>query len=423
MTTVRALLRLVAANNWEVHQMDVHNAFLHGDLRKEVYIKLPQGFTFSSPNKLPRLHKALYGLRQALRCWYEKLSTALAKAGFVQSYSDYSLFTYTRGSVEIRVLVYVDDLVVCGNDSEAIHKFKKYLGECFHMKDLGKLKYFLGIEIARNKEGFMLTQRKYALDIVSETGLLGSRPAATPMEQNHHLASGTSPFIPEPASYRRLVGRLIYLANTRPDLSYSVHILSQFMQKLRERHMDAALCVVLYLKGTAGQGILLSSRSNLQLSVYCDADWGMCPLSRRSLTAYVALLGGSPISWKTKKQKVVSQSSCEAEYRAMSIATREIMWLRQLLKDLGFQPNGPSRLICDIKSALYIATNPVFHERTKHIEIDCHRVRDSINSGVLTTAHIGTKEQLADLLTKALGKVQFSNLMSKLGVCNLHAPF
>ncbi|XP_019091158.1 PREDICTED: uncharacterized protein LOC109128742 [Camelina sativa] len=402
--------------------MDVHNAFLHGDLREEVYIKLPQGFTHSAPNKVIRLHKFLYGLRQAPRCWYEKISTALVKAGFVQSYSDYSLFSYTRGSVEIRVLVYVDDLVVCGNDGDAIRNFKIYLGECFRMKDLGKLKYFLGIEIARNEEGFMLTQRKYALDIVSETGLLGSRPAATPIEQNHHLASDSSPYIPEPASYRRLVGRLIYLANTRPDLSYSVHILSQFMQKPRERHMDAALRVFSYLKGTAGQGILLSSRPDLELLVYCDADWGTCPLSRRSLTAYVTLFGGSPTSWKTKKQKVVSQSSCEAEYRAMSIATREIMWLRQLFTDLGFPPTGMSCLFCDSKSALYIAANPVFHERTKYIEIDCHRVRDAIKSEVLTTAHIGTKEQLADLLTKVLGKVQFSVLLSKLDVCDLHAP-
>ncbi|XP_019096549.1 PREDICTED: uncharacterized protein LOC109130912 [Camelina sativa] len=302
MTTVRALLRIVMAKNWEVHQMDVHNAFLHGDLREKVYIKLLQGFTYSAPNKVLRLHKSLYGLRQAPRCWYEKLSMALTKAGFVQSYSDYSYFTYSRGSVKIQVLVYVDYLVVCGNDGEAIRKFKRYLGECFRTKDLGKLKYFLGIEIARNEEGFLLTQRKYASDIVNETGLLDSRPTTTPMEQNHHLATDSSPYIPEPASYRRLVGRLIYLANTQPDLSYSVHILSQFMQKPTERHMD----VVSYLKGTAAKGILLSSRADLQLSVYCDADWGTCPLSCRSLTAYVALLGGSPISWKTKKQKVVS---------------------------------------------------------------------------------------------------------------------
>lgn len=420
MTTVRSLLKIVATQDWEVHQMDVHNAFLHGDLEEEVYIKLPQGVNNSDPNKVCRLHKSLYGLKQAPRCWFEKLTKALVKAGFVQSLSDYSLFIYSRGTVEIRVLIYVDDLIVCGNDGEAITKFKGYLGECFHMKDLGRLKYFLGIEIGRNKEGFVLSQRKYALDIVKETDQVDSKPVATPMEQNHHLATDDSPFTAEPARYRRLVGRLIYLTNTRPDISYSVHILSQFMQKPREGHMEAALRVVRFLKGTVGQGILLKSETDLQVSIYCDADWAACPLTRRSLTAYVAMIGGSPVSWKTKKQKVMSHSSAEAEYRAMSIATREVQWLRQLLRDLGFTQKTPSRLYCDSKSAIYIATNPVFHERTKHVEIDCHRVRDALKSGVITAAHIGTKEQLADVLTKALGKVQFNHLMSKLGICSTH---
>lgn len=145
-------------------------------------------------------------------------------------------------------------------------------------------------------------------------------------------------------------------------------------------------------------------------------------MTRRSLTAYVAMIGGSPVSWKTKRQSVVSHSSAEAEYRAMSIATREVKWLHQLLTDLGFRPRTPSRLFCDRKSALYIASNPVFHERTKHVEIDCHRVRDALKSGRITCSYIGTKEQLADVLTKALGKVQFNKLMSKLGISSSRAP-
>lgn len=319
-------------------------------------------------------------------------------------------------------MVYVDDLVICGNNNEEIVKFKAYLGRCFHMKDLGKLKYFLGIEIARSAEGILMTQRKYALDIVAETGLLGCKPAATPMEQRHNLGADTSKALTDPTRYRRLVGRLIYLGNTRPDLSYPVHILSQFMQSPREGHWEAALRVVRFLKGTIGQGILLRADSGLELSMYCDADWAACPTTRRSLTAYVALLGGSPISWKTKKQAVVSHSSAEAEYRAMSVATREIKWLHQLMTDLGYPLGQPTRLFCDSKSAMHIAANPVFHERTKHIEVDCHRVRDAVKEGLITTVYVNTTEQLADVLTKALGKVQFSSLMSKLGVCNLHAP-
>lgn len=184
MTTVCCLLKIVASNNWEVHQMDVHDAFLHGDLDEEVYMKLPLGFRHSDPNKVCRLHKSLYGLKQAPRCWFAKLTTSLLGYGFKQSYSDYSLFTYTRDAIEMRVLVYVDDLLICGNDSAALSSFKEYLGQCFHMKDLGKLKYFLGLEVARNGEGIFLSQRKYTLEIIAETGLLGSKPVHFPMVQN-----------------------------------------------------------------------------------------------------------------------------------------------------------------------------------------------------------------------------------------------
>ena len=272
MTTVRSLLRVVAGKGWIVHQMDVHNAFLHGDLTEEVYMRLPQGFKTDDPNKVCRLHKAIYGLRQAPRCWFSKLTDALKRFGFKHLYADYSLFVYKKKGMELKVLIYVDDLLVCGNDLDFVSRFKGYLSRCFKMKDLGKLKYFLGIEVGRGEEGFMLTQRKYALDLISDVGLLGAKPAATPMEQHHKLALDTSPFMRDAEKYRRLVGRLVYLSITRLDISYSVHILSQFMKTPRQVQWDAALRVVRYLKGTAGQGIMLSSKLDLSLSVFCDAD-------------------------------------------------------------------------------------------------------------------------------------------------------
>ncbi|KAG7578881.1 Reverse transcriptase RNA-dependent DNA polymerase [Arabidopsis thaliana x Arabidopsis arenosa] len=372
MKTVRGLLRIVAAEKWEVHQMDVHNAFLHGDLEEEVYMKLPVGFRHSDSKKVLRLHKSLYGLKQAPRCWFAKLSSALTKFGFVQSYSDYSLFTLSRAGVELRVLIYVDDLLICGNNSRMIQSFKDYLGRCFHMKDLGKAKYFLGIEIARSSEGIYLSQRKYALDIVTEAGLLHSRPSPTPIEQNHKLELNTSELLSHPEEYRRLVGRLIYLLTTRPELSYSVHILSMFMQSPRIDHWNAALRVVRYLKGSPGRGVLLSSDSDLTLTAYCDSDFATCSTSRRSLSGYVMFLGGSPVSWKTKKQDVVSHSSAEAEYRSMRNALNEVRWWKQLLEDLGYPQPKPIELFCDSQAAIHIANNPVFHERTKHIERDCH---------------------------------------------------
>jgi hypothetical protein len=218
--------------------------------------------------------------------------------------------------------------------------------------------------------------------------------------------------------YRRLVGRLVYLTITRPDLCYFVHILAQFMQAPLQIHYDAALRVVRYLKSNPGQGILLRSDSDVLLSGYCDSNWASCPLTRRSLTGYFVLLGCSPISWKTKKQHTISRSSIEAEYRSMAVVCCELTWLKTLLKSLGVSHSQPMQLFCDSQAALHIAGNPVFHERTKHIEVDCHFVRDLVQAGDVATSHIRTTEQLADIFTKALGKHQFHYLLGKLGIHN-----
>lgn len=324
MKTVCLFLDIAAKRNHEVHQMDVHNAFLHGDLQEEVYMKLPPGFRPDGETRVCRLQKSLYGLKQAPRCWFAKLAEALRAYGFTQTRSDYSLFVYTKNGVSLRILIYVDDLIISGNSPTAIQSFKDYLSLCFHMKDLGPVKYFLGIEVARSPAGIYLCQRKYATDIVEETGLLGCKPAGSPIDQNHRLSLADGPLLADPERYRRLIGRLIYLAATRPDLSYAIHTLSQFMHKPRKEHWLAALKCVRYLKGTLGQGILLRAESSTHVSGWCDSDWGGCPLSRRSLSAWIVQYGSSPIVWKSLKQDTVSCSSAEAEYRAMAEATAEL---------------------------------------------------------------------------------------------------
>lgn len=393
--------------------MDVHNAFLHGDLTEEVYMKLPPGFNSSDPTKVCRLKKSLYGLRQAPRCWFKKLTTALKGYGFQQCRSDYSLFTY---------VIYVDDLIITGNQPASVEFFKTYLASCFKMKDLGLLRFFLGIEVARNRTGMYLTQRKYALEIIEDTGLLNSKPATFPVEQNHKLALSKSTLLPNPQKYRRLVGRLIYLGVTRPDLAYSIHVLSQFMQAPREEHWQAALRVVRYLKGSPGQGLFLRADDTLQITGWSDSDWASCPVTRRSVTGYFVQLGSSPISWKTKKQPTVSLSSAEAEYRAMAYLTKELIWLKRILQALGIQHDQPMQLNCDSKAALHIGNNHVFHERTKHIELDCHFVRDEIIAGTIATSHVSTQLQLADAFTKALGRNMFEGFKTKLGIKDLYVP-
>ncbi|XP_020870708.1 uncharacterized protein LOC110225397 [Arabidopsis lyrata subsp. lyrata] len=325
MITVRAFLQQVASLDWEVHQMDVHNAFLHGDLDEEVYMTFPPGFRTDDNKKVCRLRKSLYGLKQAPRCWFAKLGGAMKTYGFEQNYSDYSLFTLEKGDTRLHVLVYVDDLIITGSSIHVVNKFKHYLSTCFHMKNLGPLRYFLGIEVARSPEGIYLCQRKYALDIIAETGLMGVKPITFPLEQNHKLSLAKDDAFHDPSRYRRLVGRLIYLGNTRPEMSYAIHILSQFMNNPQQAHWNAALRVVRYLKNSPGQGILLRANTSLTLNAWCDSDHGACPITSRSLTGWFIQLGDSPLSWKTKKHDVVSRSSAEAEYRAMADTVSELL--------------------------------------------------------------------------------------------------
>ncbi|XP_042944481.1 uncharacterized mitochondrial protein AtMg00810-like [Carya illinoinensis] len=284
------VLAVAATKNWIIHQLDVNNAFLHGDLDEEVYMTPPPGFHSSQ--------------------------------------ADHSLFTLTTSTSIVLVLVYVDDILVAGNDLSQIEIFKRILSTHFKTKDLGSLKYFLGLEVARSSTGIFLNQRKYALDILSDSGQLGARTALFPMEQHLKLTAQDGDLLPDPGLYRRLVGRLIYLTITRPDIVYAVNTLSQFMHAPQVPHMTAAIRVLRYIKGCPGQGIFFPSSNSTHVSAYTDFDWASCPTTRRSTTGYFIQLGTSPLSWRTKKQSTVSRSSAEAEYRAMAVTTCELTWLK-----------------------------------------------------------------------------------------------
>jgi len=260
------------------------------------------------------------------------------------------------------------------------------------------------------------------LYLLATTGVLGAKPVAFPMVQNHRLALDEGEPITDPLRYRRLIGKLIYLGVTRPELSYAIHILSQFMSQPKEQHWTAALRVLCYLKSSPGQGIFLRANTLLVLTAWCDSDWSSCPVSRRSLTGWFIQLGGSPISWKTKKHDVVSRSSAEAEYRAMADTVCEILWLRELLPALGIDCSASTILHSDSLSAISLAKNPVYHARTKHIENDIHFIRDEILRGTIVPKHVNTTSQLADIMTKALGKTAFEALLVEMGVRNLHTP-
>ncbi|KAL5854459.1 hypothetical protein ACOSQ4_004261 [Xanthoceras sorbifolium] len=420
--SVRCLLALAASNGWSIHQLDVTNAFLHDDLSEEIYMSPPPGLRRQGEDNLVcRLHKSLYGLKQASRQWFAKFSEAICSAGYVQSRADYSLFTRKQGKSFTALLIYVDDILITGNDSNSIAATKEFLHSNFRIKELGNLKYFLGIEVSTSKNGIFISQSKYALEIITDAGLLGAAPIDTPMEKGLKL-SDKSDLLKDSSQYRRLVGRLIYLTVSRPDITYAVHVLRRFMHQPRKLHMEAALRVVRYLKGAPGKGLFFSSNSDFKLRAYCDSDWAGCPLTRRSTTGYCVFLGPSLISWRSKRQKTISLSSAEAEYRAMTGVCCELTWLRYLLKDLGLSHDEPALLYCDNKAALHIAANPVFHERTRHIEMYCHYIRDKIQDGSVITKYVNSVHQLADVLTKPLGKEFFVPMVHKLGVQDIHSP-
>lgn len=422
MTTVRVLLAVAAVRGWHLEQLDVNNAFLHGDLNEEVYMSLPPGYDASSPSKVCKLNKSLYGLKQASRQWYSKLSTALTSLGYQVSQADHSLYVRSDGTSFTALLVYVDDIVLAGTSMEEIKSVKLFLDQQFKIKDLGQLRFFLGLEIARSSSGIFLNQRKYTLELLEDTGFLGSKPASVPLDPHTKLSATDGVPFDDPSGYRRLIGRLLYLTHTRPDISFSVQHLSQYVSNPLVPHYQAATRILRYLKSCPAKGILFSSHSPLQLHGFADSDWACCPNTRRSITGYCVLLGSSLISWKSKKQNTVSRSSTEAEYRALASLTCELQWLQYLFQDLNITFPQSASVYCDNKSAIYLAHNPTFHERSKHIELDCHIIRQKLQSKLIHLLPVPSQSQLADVFTKPLHSPSFSSMMSKLGLCSIHHP-
>ncbi|KAL4010710.1 hypothetical protein IC575_027725 [Cucumis melo] len=415
MTSVRSLLAIAAAKQWPLLQMDVKNAFLNGTLSEEVYMKPPPGTT-PPPQKVCLLRRALYGLKQAPRAWFATFSSTITQLGFTSSSHDSALFTRQTPNGIVLLLLYVDDMIITGDDPQAISDLQCYLGKHFEMKDLGNLNYFLGLEISSSSSGYYLSQAKYASDLLNRSGITDSATFSTPLDPNVRLTPFDGVPLEDPTLYRQLVGSLIYLTVTRPDIAYAVHIVSQFMAAPRTIHFTAVLRILRYIKGTLGHGLQFSSQSSLVLSGFSDADWAGDPTDRRSTTGYCFYLGDALISWRSKKQSVVSRSSTESEYRALADATSELIWLRWLLTDMGAPQTSPTILHCDNHSAIQIAHNDVFHERTKHIENDCHFVRHHLQSNTLHLQPISTTDQPADIFTKALHSPRFTQLIHKLKV-------
>lgn len=275
-TTVRVLLSIAAIKGWHLEQLDVNNAFLHGDLHEEVYMTMPPGISIDSSSKVCRLQKSLYGLKQASKQWYFKLSSFLISLGYAQSQADHSLYVKSHHNCFTAILVYVDDIVIAGSSLSEIAQVKQVLDQKFRIKDLGKLRFFLGFEIARSSQGIFMNQRKYTLELLEDTDFLAAKPSPVPFDPNLKLSPTDGAPLADPTLYRRLIGRLIYLTNTRPDISFVVQHLSQYVSKPHDSHYQAATKVLKFLKSSSAKGILFSASSTLKLCAFADSDWFLC---------------------------------------------------------------------------------------------------------------------------------------------------
>lgn len=424
LNTIRVLLSIAVNMDWPLFQLDVKNAFLNGDLKEEVYMDIPPGFEDeSTSNKVCKLRKSLYGLKQSPRAWFDRFTNVLKKNGYTQCQADHTLFVkHHPGDKLTALIVYVDDIVLTGNYEEEMNQLRQLLSREFEIKDLGHLKYFLGMEVARSSKGISVSQRKYVLDLLNETGMAGCKPVDTPMDPNVKLGILTGSTTVDRGRYQRLVGKLIYLAHTRPDIGFPVSVVSQFMNNPSEEHMEAVFRILRYLKSDPGKGLFFRKMTRRSIEVFTDADWAGSVTDRRSTSGYCSFVWGNLVTWRSKKQSVVARSSVEAEFRALAHGICEGIWLKRLLEELRVKTDGPINMKSDSQSAIAIAKNPVHHDRTKHVEIDRHFISEKVEKEIITLNHVPTQHQAADILTKSLHRPNFQNLCSKLGMISIYCP-
>ncbi|GKV19636.1 hypothetical protein SLEP1_g29867 [Rubroshorea leprosula] len=379
--TIRLVLTLGISSSWPIHQLDVKNAFLNGELEQPVYMSQPPGFVDKHhPDYVCRLKKALYGLKQAPRAWFHRFASFLKSCDFIQAQNDSSMFLYSnRGSMAV-LLLYVDDIILIASTSLLLSSVLSLLKKEFLMTDLGPLNYLLGVFATRNSDGIFLEQSKSVLDLLDRTGMSDCKSVATPLDSRKKLVLNDGPRHSDPSGYRSIVGALQYLTFTRPDIAFSIQQVSQYMHSPTVYHFQAVKRILRYLKGTLHYGLQLRRIKTISLHLFTDADWAGCLDTRRSTSGFCLFLGNSLISWSSKKQSIVSRSSAEAEYRAIANVVAEATWVRQLLHELYFPVSFPTILYCDNISALYMSTNLVQHQRTKHIEINLHFVHDKVAS-------------------------------------------
>ncbi len=418
-TTLRTLLSLAAAEDLELHQLDIKTAFLNGDLEETIYMQQPEGYAEGGPNMVCHLRKSLYGLKQAPRAWNTRLKQELEGMGFTASGADAGLFTAQYKGSNIYILVYVDDILVAAKNLADINHIKARLTAIFDVRDLGEAKYFLGMSLDRDRQARILkmTQERLATELVHKHGLKEGRTKSVPMSTSIRLVQAEEDQLldREEYHYSELVGSLLYLSVcTRPDISQAVGVLARHMAKPSMEHWTAAKAVLRYIAGTLACGITFR-QTDTPVGGYSDADYAGDSDTRRSTTGFVFILNGGAISWNSRLQPTVAVSTTEAEYMASAQAVREALWLKKLLGDFGIKV-GAMPIYTDSQGALKLLKHPIASIRSKHIDVIHHFARERVSRKEVCFAYCSTDEMVADCFTKPLPVSKFRFCLSGMGV-------
>jgi len=416
---IRLLIAFAAHMEFTLHQMDVKSAFLNGYLKEEVFVKQPPGFESKEcPEHVYKLDKALYGLKQAPRAWYERLSKFLLEHGYKRGKIDSTLFLREKGKDLLVVQIYVDDIIFGATTDKLSKDFAKLMGSEFEMSMMGELNFFLGLQIKQSPNGTMIHQQKYAKELIKKFKMEESKEIDTP------IATATKLDIDEPGSsvdqklYRGMIGSLLYLTASRPDIVFSVGLCARFQANPKESHLTAVKRILIYLKGTTDLHLWYPKGSNFNLVGYADADYAGFLVDRKSASGMAHFLGSCLVSWATKKQNSVALSTAEAEYVVAASCCAQLLWIKQQLVDFGIEV-GCIPIFCDNTSAISMTKNLVHHKRTKHIDVRHHFLRDNYEKGLISIEFCATDKQIADIFTKALSRENFERNRLELGMIKI----
>ena len=415
---IRIFLAYAAHKNFKVFQMDVKCAFLHGEIDREVYIQQPPGFEDPKfPDHSFKLQKAVYGLKQAPRAWYATLSTFLEESGFKRGSIDQTLFRKIFNKHLLIVQIYVDDIIFGSTDESLSVKFADLMKSKFEMSMIGEMTTFLGLQIKQSTDGIFINQENYVKNLLTRFSMEKSNTAKTPMAFGYKIDADLNGKPVDQKRYRGMIGSLLYLIASRPDIMFSTCVCARYQANPMESHVVAVKRIFKYLKGTPKLGLWYPAKSDFQLNAFTDSDYGGCKLDRKSTSGSCQFLGGRLVSWTSKKQTCVSTSTAEAEYVAAASCCSQVIWMQTQLRDYGFKISQIP-IFCDSTSAIAISHNPVHHSMTKHIDIRYHFIKDNIQKGHIELHFINSEDQIADVFTKALDETKFQYFLGRLGMLN-----